>query len=882
MSTPILTTKLCAPSVRPDWVLRSRLIKRLDLGAQNKLTLISAPAGFGKTTLIASWLHGLADRQHHKPRVAWLSLERDDNDPVRFITYFIAGLQRIDPGMGQTARSYLSTPHLPDLNHIMTLVINDLDILTEPVVLVLDDYHVIKHPDLQSSIAFFLEHLPRHCHLVIATREEPSLPLPRLRVRSEVVEIRLQDLRFTTEETSLFLRRTMGLDLTGEAARALEDCTEGWAAGLQMAALSLRGRERTEDGAQPIWEIKALGAHRDIIDYLAAEVMRRQPSDVRTFLNQTSLLDRFNASLCDAVTERSDAQAMLIQLEKANLFLIPLDERREWYRYHHIFADFLRRELAEPQRIALHSRAGRWCESHGLTEEAIKHALAARDYEAVVRLIRSGAEEWSRNGGFNTLLDWINALPESVVRAHTDLLVRKAWILHLRGEVAAGESYGALAVEHQRPDDAPLHRGMLLSFRAYLAIHRGEPAKAVKLAQESLALLGDTESYYRTGALFHLGHAQHLVGDQRAAIQTLRQAIALGQRLGHHLISLVALGYLMQFLNQQGQLREAILMCEQASARHLDERGRPLPMAGLIYAAVGMLYYETNDIERADHYLSTGITLCRQMGMILPALVGQCTLARLQYARGETEAAWDTLAAARHLAVRSEHRRLARMVAVTTAGLQLRQGYVAAAELTLADLLVASDRSEQEDLICARLLLAQGKAQSARELLQPLEQSARNQGRRGSLIAIHLLQALVHQHLNCTTAALDSLEQAICLAATEGYYRIFLDEAPAIATLLPQQKHTAPDFVASLLEYFSSTPTDKKAAAARLPLVERLSETQLTVLRLVADGLSNRGIASELAIAESTTKWHLGQIYSKLNVYSRTQAVARARQLNLL
>jgi len=897
MSTPILTTKLSIPPRRPDWIVRLRLLNRLDEGLGRRLTLISAPAGSGKTTLVASWLHGLRSRKPDAPHIAWLSLEPEDNDPARFLSHFVAALNRLEPRIGQTAQAHLETPHVLNLTHLMTLLINDLAGLPEQSVLVLDDYHVINHSGLQTAVTFFLDHLPSTCHLVVATREEPALPLPRLRVRRELTEIRPHDLRFTEEETSAFLKRTMGLALTAEAVRMLEDHTEGWVAGLQMAALSLRGRAVAEGSAQFTLQPDAFGSgQRDIIDYLAAEVLRQQPAEIRAFLRQTAILDRFNASLCDAVTGHPNSQATLCHLERANLFLVPLDDQRQWYRYHHLFADFLRAELAEPEQPDLHARASQWHEAHGFTPEAIKHALAARDYPTAVRLIRCGAEKACIVGAYNTLLGWVNALPETVVRAHSDLLVHKGWILYLRGEIVTGEAYAALAVANQRPDDLPLHRGMLLGFRAYLAINRDEPAQAVKFAEEALTLLGDTESFYRTTALSHLGQAQRLTGDRQTAMQTFLQTISLGQRLGHHLPALEALGYLALLLYQQGKLREAIASCEQAARQYLDARGHPLPVAGLVYVPLGMLYYEINDLQRAYYHLTTGISLCQQMGTVYATLVGQRTLIKLHYAQGDIEAAWETLAAARELAARSENQRRIRTVSAATAELQLRQGHAAAAALTLASLPAAVDRSEQENLTDARLLLAQGQAQSALSLLRQIELSARQQERFGSLITIYLLQALAHQSLSKLpgeaetseiAAALDCLEQALSLAASECYRRAFLDEGEMIAALLSARRHVAPAFVASLLDAFSSPPASPLAATSSLsaiarPLVEPLSDTQRTILRLVADGLSNRDIAARLVITEGTTKWHLNQIYGKLNVCSRTQAIAQARQLKLI
>jgi LuxR family maltose regulon positive regulatory protein len=417
----------------------------------------------------------------------------------------------------------------------------------------------------------------------------------------------------------------------------------------------------------------------------------------------------------------------------------------------------------------------------------------------------------------------------------------------------------------------------------------------VKFAREALDLLDETESYHRTQALSHLGQAQRLVGDRRAAIQTLSQAIALGQRVGNHLVTLEALAHMTTLLYQQGRLSEAISVCEQARSRYSDVRGNPLPMAGLVYVSLGFLYYEINDLERAYHHLTTGIALCQQMGIIYPALLGQRTLARLHYARGETDAMWETLAAARRSAARTANLWRTRLVSVVTAELQLRQGQTAAAALTLADLPVnAGDRSEQENMAFVRLLLAQGEASGAQDWLRRFEQVAQQQGRRGCLITIYLLQALAHRALDHEPAALERLEQAIRLAAPEGYRRIFLDEDPSIAALLRERQELAPEFVACLLEAFPKCPArqaDNSATTAPepksnqvqpQPLIEPLSETQLMILRLVADGLSNRNIAARLEITEGTTKWHLNQIYGKLNVGSRTQAVAQARQLKLL
>ncbi|MFN7927988.1 MAG: LuxR C-terminal-related transcriptional regulator, partial [Blastocatellia bacterium] len=537
----------------------------------------------------------------------------------------------------------------------------------------------------------------------------------------------------------------------------------------------------------------------------------------------------------------------------------------------------------------LHARACHWYEAHGAMPDAIRHALAARDYDTAVRLIRCSAENACRDGAYNTLLGWVNALPETVVRAHSDLLVHKGWILYLRGEILTGEAYAALAVEHQRPDDLPLHRGMLLAFRTFLALSQDNAAQAVRFAQEALTLLGATESFYHTTVLSHLGQAQRLLGDRQTAICTLRQAIALGQRLRHYLPTLEATGILSLLLNQEGKLREAIQACEHAASQALNARGQPLLIAGLVYVPLGVLYYESNELARAYHYLTTGIALCQQMGTVYYALVGQRALARLYFAQGETESMWETLAAARELAVNSGNQRRIRKLNVVTAELQLCQGHLAAVTRTLEALsAAAARRSEPETLIFVRWLLAQGDAAAATKLLQESEHAAQSQGRLNSLLHIYLLQVLLAHTRQQTETALTWLAQALALAAPEGYRRAFLDEGEVIAALLPRLRSIAPTFVTGLLEAFAAAPMKASAAptptlsAASKALIEPLSKTQLSILRLVAAGLSNREIAARLTITEGTTKWHLNQIFGKLNVASRTQAVAQARHLQLL
>jgi LuxR family maltose regulon positive regulatory protein len=892
-------------------VSRPHLFRLLDRGLVCKLTLLAAPAGFGKTTLIAAWLasrtegYGLRSESVASSlspqdsglstRVAWLSLDDDDNDPVRLLTYLIAAVRTIDPAIGEAALTFLGAPQLPAFTTLLTLLINDLASLPDPIILVLDDYHLVTNGDVHAAVAFILEHLPPRFHLVITTRDEPPLPLARMRVRGQVNELHIHDLRFTLEEAAAFLTQTMGLDMTAEEVQTLEQRTEGWIAGLQMAALSLQGSARAH-GARALSRgvITFSGGHRYVIDYLAKEVLQQQPDEIRAFLRQTAMLDRLCAPLCDAVTQHNNSQEILDYLEQANLFLIALDDERRWYRYHTLFADFLRTEVPDPERRVLHHKASAWYDAHGFVADAIKHALAAHEMGEAARLIRDSFEAMAKMGEFTTLLGWLNTLPEQLVLSDSDLSCHKGWVLYLRGQIDIAEGYAAAATAQQRSDASPLQQGMLLAFQAFLAINRGEPARAVRLAQAALTLLGNSESFFRTTALSHLGQALRLTGDRQLAIQTLRQAVQLGQHLGHHLIILEAIGYLAPLLYMQGQLREALTLCQQAADQYRDARGKALPMAGLVHVPLGILYYEIDDLDRAQHHLEAGIALCQQLGTVYSTLVGLRTLARLHYARGNLDTAWTTLAAARQLAVQSGNQQRLRLVSVVTAEFQLREGYVAAAARTLTDLGDAADsRSQHEAVTYAHLLLAQGHAHAAQRALAQFEETARRQRRSGSLIAIHLVQALAEQALAHPAVARESLEQALILAAPDGYRRVFLDAGPAIAALLPQARHVAPAFVADLLDAFSRTEGRGLSAESAAPLhsvpspqssalAEPLSEAELKVLRLVALGLSNREIAERLVITVGTTKWHLNQIYGKLHVRNRTEAVALARQLQLL
>ena len=875
--TQLIRTKIAVPRARAGVVLRPRLVKRLWQAVERPFTLASAPAGFGKTTLLATAVQS----PRRDVRVAWLSLDQEDSDPARFFQYLIFALQSVVPNLGAARVSLFSGLQMPAPRDIMETLLYDIADIPTRILLVLDDYHVISNPSIDAALVLLVERAPEQLRLLISTREEPDFPLARWRSREIASEIRAEDLRFSSAETGQFLRDAMGLDIDANSTRAFETRTEGWVAGLQMAALSLQGEsvESAQDAiAQRVSEFS--GGHRLVIDYLAAEVLRRQPDDVRAFLEQTSILDRLSASLCDAVTERSNSGRLLARLERANMFILRLDEHKRWYRYHQLFLDFLRSGLDERKQRALHARASAWFEQNGFGEEAMKHARAAQDVAATVRLFRALADEALSHGEISKLLSWLEALPDETVRTHSDLAGYMAWMLYLRGKTRDAQEYARLAKEPGNSAATSAHRGMLSTIHSFIALNWGDSNEAMGLARKGLKQLGKSKSFFRTYALSLLGQAQRVAGDRQTALETFQQVVRLGSKLGNDLMAIDALGHLVPLMYWKGELREAILLCRQWAARYSGARGNPVPVSGLLYVMQGVLDYEINDLESARMRLLSGIELTRQVGMVAHTLNGLRSLAKLQYLSGERERAWESLAEARLISEQPESRLRKRLVAITTAELHLWEGNIQAA----ARMVEESSRSfaaplEQESFAQARVLLAEHQPRRALNLLLRLEMLAKKDGFEGSLIAIHILQALCHEAMAGRVNAVASMEKAVSLAAPAGYCRLFLDEGRAIVNILEPARHAAPDFVNSVLLLLSNGGLQDSTSRA---LPEPLRKSELEILRLLKRGLTNQEIAAELELTIATIKWHLGNIFGKLHVRNRTGAVTRARELKLL
>ncbi len=873
VSVPLIRTKITIPPLRPRTVMRKRLFGLLDDGIKHSLTLVSAPAGSGKTSLITSWLH----EREEKLRVAWLSLDDDERDPVHLLSYIIAALRSVEAMPAHAPASLLDGSGMLRLETLTALLLNAMAETQHRTVLVLDDYHRASSAGTDSAVTFLVERLPENLRLIIATRKEPDFPLAHWRSLECMAEMGMRDLRFSHDEATVFLRETMEVDIDPSSVCVLEKRTDGWIAGLQLAALSVRLRGRDET------KIEAAaggfsGRHRFLVDYLASEVMRRQPKDTRAFLRKTAILERLCAPLCDTLTGRTDSTDVLMQLERGNMFLTRLDEERQWYQYHELFADFLRASLHVTEEQALHAKASAWFEARGLGEQAIKHAFAAKDVESSVRLIRAQVESTLAQGRVPTLLSWLEALPEGVLRLHGDLAGYKALLLHLRGESSQARTYSEVALGSVQIDATPAQKGTLFRFRAFLALNWSDPKESLPLAQQALSHFGDGESFFQPFALCLLGQAQGLTNDRITAVETLRKAVARGRQFKNELITLDAVGDLAMTLVAKGQLREAMLICRSAMERHIDIDGAPLPITGLVHIPLGALHYEMDELESARRFLTTGITLCEQLGMVYFWVVGKCALAKLQHVSGQWDAALTTLAAARELAERSESPRRRRLVMAMTAELQLRAGNIDAASRTLEGArTLPGTASEQEALMRVRLLLAQHEPSMAWKLLQHLDQAATHEECEGSLIAINVLQALSKRALGQHSGAQERLANAVSLAASAGYHRVFLDEGETLATLLQDARHAAPEFVSRLLERFPHTEE-----STLLTLPEPLSRSEREILRLLNNGATNQEIADKLGTTVGTTKWHLNQIFGKLQVRNRTGAVVRARAIKIL
>ncbi len=936
MLTPILATKLYIPPSRSNLIRRHPLIEQLNEGLQQqhgfvrKLTLISAPAGFGKTTLVTSWIHQLrletTQERQIENQVAWLSLDEHDNEDTRFLTYLVAALQTVMPMLGDGVLHLLQSPQPPSPISVLTTLINEIATIPDKFLLVLDDYHVLEAPAIDKMVTFLLDHLPSQMHLVITTREDPPLPIPRLRVRGQLLELRANDLRFTVAETAVFLNQMMGLNLTDDEVAVLEARTEGWIAGLQMAALSMQGR------ADSTAFIEAFrGSHRFVLDYLIEEVLHNQPERVRNFLLQTAVLDRLTGSLCDTVTEQDDGKRMLESLERGNLFVVPLDDQRQWYRYHHLFGDVLQARLLQeqPDQLpTLHRRASNWYEQQGLILDAIHHALAAEDFAHAATLIELSWPTRKKSYRNPTTLSWVKALPATLIHNRPVLCVRFAWALLVSDEATAAEAL----LQHVEPwqdkmptlsnqfDGSPSapyifeindiektvvdneqFRSLPATIaitRAYLAQTTRDMAATVKHIERALEYLAEDDYFWRGIAGGVLGLVHWMAGDLERAYDVIAASMESHRLAGHTFMAIGPTAILADIRLAQGQLRKAISVYEQALSLSLAH-GEPF-MQGTtdLYLGLSELHLERGDEATSHQFLLKTKALGEKAAMPDWAHAR----ARIKMLEGE----WDEAIALFKESAQFDGRGIMhdwQPVAAREARIRLQQGKLDDALAWVHQQGLSADDElsfvrEYEYITLARVRLAQyqqtqqeSALSEAMTLLSRLLTTADVEERMGSVIEILILQALAYEAQGETQRALVPLQRALQLAESEAYVRVFIAEGLPMVSLLQRVKVTegvetgegerVNVYVDKLLAAFGEQ-NEEHSGHPQQALTDPLSERELEVLGLLVTDLTGPEIARTLVVSLNTLRTHTKNIYSKLGANSRRTAVRRAKELGLL
>ena len=900
----LLATKLHVPGPQPGFVARPRLLERLEEGLARGLLLVCAPAGFGKTSLLADWA-----RRGQRP-VAWLSLDEGDNDPARFWRHVVAALGRARPGIAEQVAPLLGPPAPASFEGLVTALINQLATQPDQVLLVLDDYHLIEAPPVHGSLGFLLEHRPPGLHLVLTSRVDPPFGLARLRARGQLAELRDADLRFTAEEAAALLREAVGPDLPDGAVAALTARTEGWVAGLQLAGLSLRGQA---DVAGFVASFS--GSHRYVLDYLAEEVLERQPEPVRGFLLATSVLERLSGELCDAVTGRTDSQRLLEGIERANLFLVSLDEVRGWWRYHQLFADLLRVRLQQqrPDRVlALHRAAASWHEEHGLVDDAVRHAVAAGEMSWAARLIEQYFDALFLPGEGATVRRWLAMLPAELVWSRPRLCLAQTFMALVGGDMEAIEppldaAERAFAAAADEPFEPSVGRAASLLAnvpaaiavdRAWLAYLRGDAEGTVAFASRALAELGEDEWMLDSAARWHLAVAEWLRGRLAEAERALSSSTARWRAAGERYLAVRGCHHLGLVQRAQGRL-DAALGTYQQALEMTAPLGQPaLPSAGIARVGMAEVAYQRNELDTALEHVTEGIARCRQLVYTPPLATGLATLAWIRQVQGDLAGSLEAIDEAEGVAPSRGVATLLNPAPALRARLLLARGDLAAAVRWTEQRGLGADDDpsyphEPEYLVLARVLLAQDRPDHALGLLGRLHAAARAQGRLGSLIEIQALRALALAGSGEEAAAVAVLAEALTLACPQGYVRVFADEGAPMGALLGRlvaAQRTAQsaaggvplDCLARLLRAFDATHAGRGGAAAVAGLVEQLTDRELQVLGLLAAGRSNQRIAGELVVSLDTVKKHVGRVLDKLGAANRTEAVARARELGLL
>ena len=873
MTEILLHTKLGVPPKRSVAVVRSRLVAQANEGFirgtefLRRLTLVSAPAGYGKTVMVSEWLQGSG------VPVAWLSLDESDNDPNRFMAYFIAAIQSIQPEFGKTIRLMFQTTQPSPMEVLLTIFLNELATLPSLLILVLDDYHSITSLAIHRQISFLLDHLPARVHFVIITREDPLIPVSRLRVSNQILEIRQDELRFTMDEIAYFMHQVMHLDLSESDLISLERRTEGWIAGLQLAALSLHGLRDKDSFIQAF-----TGSNRYILDYLIEEVFNRQSDEVRDFLLKTAILDRLCSSLCDAVIGGTGSRELLERLEQVNMFIIPLDQSRTWYRYHHLFLDLLRHQQGiaglPVDGVILHQRACQWFEAEGYLAEAIHHALEAEDWTKAPHLIGQASDRMFKQGEIISLTGWLEKLPRQLILSHPGLCMIHAWVLLLAGKYELALPVLQQAEELAQPGSVFL--GQVATAQAYLARSIGDNQLVIERSRLALDLLAETNVTDRGNLLMNLGMVYWHDGRLDEAESALIEAQDKAMKSANLYTQLTSELFLARTIASRGKIRES---AERYPS--LIQRGPQVPVIALAYFDLGSLYYEWNQMEQAEHLLRQGLELSRYLGNVEFEIAGLLLQIYILLAHQDWDAAMHISEQAYRLAGEFSLKFRARCAA-GQAQVEIATGDLKSAAYWL------DQTSENVDphtyyrflgLVRPGLLIAQGKTDQAAEQLDKCFEIASNAGWGYALIAVRILQALAAKEHD---SALGFLIEACKMAQPEGYIRTFVDAGQGLVRLLQDaaQRGVTPEYIGRILACFDARSAIP--SPTRVILVEPLSKRELEVLRLVTVGLSNREIAGRLFISPGTAKTHVHNLCGKLGARNRTEAVSRAKELNLV
>jgi LuxR family maltose regulon positive regulatory protein len=896
MSVSVLYTKLYIPPKRDNAVARPLLIKKLLSGVNHpgSFTLVSGPAGFGKTTLLSEFVSRL------EQPTAWVSLDEGDNDPIQFWTYLITACRSILEDVGESALELFNTQQPLSDDTVPTILINDLTANDRSIVLVLDDYHTIQTPSIQAGLQFLLDHNPHNLHIILSTRTDPPWSLARYRARNRLIEIRAQDLRFSKEEAAEFLNRTMDLELSVDDISALEERTEGWIAGLQLAALSMQGRDDVSAFVRAF-----TGSHVYVAEYLVEEVIKRQAEDVQTFLLQTSLLKRMNAGLCEALTGCLDGQVILQSLHRENIFVIPLDNEGKWFRYHHLFADLLSARLQQStsakEMAALQLRAADWYERNGFTIEAVSHAFAARDFERAASLLDHAGQSMILTDQYTVLKNWLDALPNETFQTHPRLEIYRVLIDLSLGKI---DMFEQTLLEKEKlikalphsPENDRLRLEAMVYLSAFMA-HQNT-SRAMQMAREALEEISDEDQRLRASLFSTLYRAYGMDGDIEKSAPAYRECLRLAQNAGMYgFMSNITMVRAFD-LCQYGKLDEAARYCQMVVDACIQSKQKISYPAGPSYIGLAGIHLERNELDKAEEYLKRGLELCQQ-GARYGLYTGYIQKARLHQAKGELEEAIKTLHMLEQTIQRMDFTLTAQQVAS-----RLAIGDVEGASSLATPLLEILGESyyaqklpriaeEAFKLSLARIYIAEGELEKAVQLLGEIQATVEPGMRFGRLMEVYLLRARTIQKQEdgrISSNAISYLEQALELGEPAGFATLFLEEGPTLIPLLKAvlAHQAAPErikkYARKLLEAFDrpGKPSTHRPGIEATNLVERLTPREMEVLELLAVGDSNQTIADKLVITVRTVKKHTSNIYGKLGASSRIQAVARAHELGLL